>query len=50
MRGAFALDRGDEISAARELIGRSIAPGRLADQDVDLFDLMDDDEELVTVS
>ena len=50
VRGAFALDRGDEISAARELIGRSIAPGRLADQDVDLFDLMDDDEELVTVS
>ncbi|MDV7090680.1 FAD-dependent oxidoreductase [Rhodococcus sp. IEGM 248] len=50
LRGAFSLDRGDEISAARELIGRSIAPGRLADQDVDLFDLMDDDEELVTVS
>ena len=50
VRGAFSLDRGDEISAARELIGRSIAPARLADQDVDLFDLMDDDEELVTVS
>ncbi|MFD6060109.1 NAD(P)/FAD-dependent oxidoreductase, partial [Rhodococcus wratislaviensis] len=51
VRGAFTLDRGDEISAARELIGRSIAPARLADQDVDLFDLMDeDDEELVTVS
>jgi 3-phenylpropionate/trans-cinnamate dioxygenase ferredoxin reductase subunit len=51
VRGAFTLDRGEEISAARELIGRSIAPARLADEDVDLFDLMDeDDEELVTVS
>ncbi|MDT2004343.1 pyridine nucleotide-disulfide oxidoreductase [Rhodococcus opacus] len=51
VRGAFALDRGEEISAARELIGRSIEPSRLADEDVDLFDLMDeDDEELVTVS
>jgi 3-phenylpropionate/trans-cinnamate dioxygenase ferredoxin reductase subunit len=51
VRGAFTLDRGEEISAARELIGRSIAPARLADEGVDLFDLMDeDDEELVTVS
>ncbi|BAH52526.1 NAD(P)/FAD-dependent oxidoreductase [Rhodococcus opacus] len=51
VRGAFALDRGEEISAARELIGRSIDPSRLADEDLDLFDLMDeDDEELVTLS
>ncbi|MFF2110569.1 NAD(P)/FAD-dependent oxidoreductase [Rhodococcus koreensis] len=51
VRGAFTLDRGEEIGAARELIGRAIAPARLADESVDLFDLMDeDDEELVTVS
>lgn len=51
VRGAFALDRGEDIGAARELLGRSIAPARLADEDIDLFDLMDeDDEELVTLS
>ncbi|WP_063130891.1 NAD(P)/FAD-dependent oxidoreductase [Nocardia fusca] len=46
VRGAFARDRGGEIGAARELIGRAVPPARLADESTDLFDLMDE----VTVS
>ncbi|MEV0947402.1 FAD-dependent oxidoreductase [Rhodococcus sp. NPDC049939] len=48
VRGAFALDRGEDIGAARELIGTSIEPARLADESTDLYDLLDEDEELVT--
>ncbi|AOW93631.1 pyridine nucleotide-disulfide oxidoreductase [Rhodococcus sp. WMMA185] len=49
VRGAFALDRGEDIGVARELIGRAIGPARLADEEVDLYDLLDEDEEMVTV-
>lgn len=42
--GAFALDRGDDIGAARELIGKQCSADRLRDIDIDLFDLLDDEE------
>lgn len=48
VRGAFALDRSEDIGAARELIGRRCDPHRLHDVDADLFDLLDDEELAVT--
>lgn len=47
LRGACAFDRGEDIGAARELIGRAVDPAALADPDIELFDLMVDDEEMV---
>ncbi|MEV6140033.1 FAD-dependent oxidoreductase [Nocardia sp. NPDC051990] len=48
LRGACAFDRGEDIGAARELVGRALDPKILADPDVELFDLLADDEEMVT--
>ncbi|TGD85416.1 pyridine nucleotide-disulfide oxidoreductase [Mycolicibacterium sp. CH28] len=42
--GAFGIDRGEDVMAARELIGRTIEPGVLADQDVDLWTLYETEE------
>lgn len=44
--GAFTVDRGEDISAARELLGREFDAAALCDEDTDLFDLVyaDDDE------
>jgi 3-phenylpropionate/trans-cinnamate dioxygenase ferredoxin reductase subunit len=42
LRAAFAVDRGEDISAATELIAARAAPdpNQLRDEDVDLFDLL----------
>jgi 3-phenylpropionate/trans-cinnamate dioxygenase ferredoxin reductase component len=41
LRGAFGIDRGAEVTAARELIGqrRAVPPGALADTETDLAEL-----------
>ena len=39
LSGAFAVDRGEDIMAARELIGRSVDAAALTDDDVDLWEL-----------
>ncbi len=46
LRAAFAVERGDDIGVARQLISvqASPDPAKLRDEDVDLFDLMDDEE------
>jgi 3-phenylpropionate/trans-cinnamate dioxygenase ferredoxin reductase component len=43
--GAFTVDRGEDISAARELLGRDVDPVALCDEDTDLFDLAFGDED-----
>lgn len=45
--GAFTVERGGDISAARELLGRELDVTALCDEDSDLFDLafVDDDAE-----
>lgn len=43
--GAFTVDRGEDISAARELLGRELDPVALCDEGTDLFDLVYDDED-----
>jgi 3-phenylpropionate/trans-cinnamate dioxygenase ferredoxin reductase component len=42
LRAAFGIDRGEDISAAKELIAARAAPepDQLRDEDVDLFDLL----------
>lgn len=47
VRGAFAMDRGADITAARELLDRAIDVDALLDEDTDLWDLVyaDIDEE-----
>jgi 3-phenylpropionate/trans-cinnamate dioxygenase ferredoxin reductase subunit len=45
--GAFTVERGEDISAARELLGREIDAAALCDEDTDLFDLVYADEEEV---
>ena len=37
--GAFTVDRGEDISAAREMLGRPVDAAALADEDVDIWDL-----------
>lgn len=37
--GAFAIDRGEDIMAAREMIGRTVDRAVLADEDIDLWEL-----------
>jgi 3-phenylpropionate/trans-cinnamate dioxygenase ferredoxin reductase component len=39
--GAFAIDRGEDIIVARELLGRTVDSAVLADEDTDLWDLVD---------
>ena len=45
--GAFAIDRGEDIMAVRELLGREVDIAALCDEDTDLWDLAyaDIDEE-----
>lgn len=43
--GAFTIDRGGEISAVREMLGRELDVAALCDEDTDLFDLAFDDDE-----
>jgi 3-phenylpropionate/trans-cinnamate dioxygenase ferredoxin reductase subunit len=47
VRGAFAVDRGEDIMAVRELLGREVDTAALCDEDTDLWDLAyaDIDEE-----
>lgn len=42
--GAFAVDRGDDVMVARELLGRPVETTVLADEDTDLWDLVDTEE------
>jgi 3-phenylpropionate/trans-cinnamate dioxygenase ferredoxin reductase subunit len=46
--GAFAVERGEDISAARELLGRELDGAALCAEDTDLFDLVygEDDSEM----
>jgi 3-phenylpropionate/trans-cinnamate dioxygenase ferredoxin reductase subunit len=44
VRGAFAVDRGEDVMAARELLGRSVDPAVLADEYTDLWELVDAEE------
>lgn len=45
--GAFTVERGEDIAAVRELLGREIDGAALCDEDTDLFDLVygDDSED-----
>lgn len=49
--GAFSVDRGEDISVARELLGRRFDAAVLGDEDIDLWDLAypDSDDELQTL-
>ena len=44
VHAAFAMDRGGDVPAARQLValGRPVQQAALADEDTDLFDLLDD--------
>ena len=42
--GAFTVDRGEDIMVARELLGRSVDVGLLADPDAELWDLTETEE------
>ena len=48
--GAFTVERGEDISAVRELLGRDLDAATLRDEDTDLFDLVygDDDADMET--
>lgn len=41
--GAFSVERGEDISAAREMLGRTVDPRALCDEDTDLWDLVYED-------
>ncbi|MDO3401483.1 FAD-dependent oxidoreductase [Mycolicibacterium neoaurum] len=43
--GALSIERGEDISIARELLGRHVEPTALGDEDVDLWDLAYSDQE-----
>jgi 3-phenylpropionate/trans-cinnamate dioxygenase ferredoxin reductase component len=42
--GAFAVDRGEDVMVARELLGRRVETTVLTDEDIDLWDLVDTEE------
>jgi 3-phenylpropionate/trans-cinnamate dioxygenase ferredoxin reductase subunit len=42
--GAFTIERGEDISVTRELLGRELDPAVLRDEDTDLWDLAYGDE------
>jgi 3-phenylpropionate/trans-cinnamate dioxygenase ferredoxin reductase component len=42
--GAFTIDRGEDVMAARELLGRSVDIAALTDEDTDLWELVDTEE------
>lgn len=43
--GAFTVERGEDISAVREMLGRELDVAALCDEDTDLFDIAFADEE-----
>ena len=49
VRGAFAIDRGEDVMVAKELLGRRVDTAMLTDEDTELWDLVDaeDAEEAV---
>lgn len=44
LTAAFAMDRGEDIMAARELVGRQVDTALLADKDTDLWELYEEVE------
>lgn len=44
LTAAFAMDRGEDIMAARELLGRQVDAARLADEDTDLWEMYEEVE------
>ena len=42
--GAFTIDRGEDVMAARELLGRRVDTAALTDEDTDLWELVDTEE------
>jgi 3-phenylpropionate/trans-cinnamate dioxygenase ferredoxin reductase subunit len=44
VRGAFAIDRGEDVMVARELLGRSVDLTALSDENTDLWELVDAEE------
>jgi len=42
--GAFTIDRGEDVMATRELLGRKVDTTVLADESTDLWDLVDQAE------
>ncbi|MGH3583817.1 MAG: oxidoreductase C-terminal domain-containing protein, partial [Mycobacterium sp.] len=42
--GAFAIDRGEDVMVARELLGRRVDAAVLTDEDTDLWGLVDTEE------
>jgi 3-phenylpropionate/trans-cinnamate dioxygenase ferredoxin reductase component len=44
VRGAFAIDRGEDVMVARELLGLRVDTAMLTDEDTELWDLVDAEE------
>ena len=44
VRGAFAVDRGEDVMVARELLGRRVDLAALTDEDADLWELVEAEE------
>lgn len=44
LTAAFGMDRGEDIMAARELLGRQVDPTRLSDEDADLWEMYEEVE------
>ncbi len=44
--GAFSIERGEDIMAVRELLGRTVDTAALCDEDTDLWDLVYEDEQV----
>lgn len=44
LTGVFTIDRGEDVAVGRELLGRSVDAAVLADEDSELWDLVDTEE------
>jgi 3-phenylpropionate/trans-cinnamate dioxygenase ferredoxin reductase subunit len=44
LTGAFTIDRIEDVTVARELVGRKVDPAVLTDEDIELWDLIDTEE------
>ncbi|BDY29946.1 NAD(P)/FAD-dependent oxidoreductase [Mycolicibacterium mageritense] len=44
LRGVFTVDRGEDVMAGRELLGRRVESAVLEDEDTDLWELVDTEE------
>jgi len=44
VRGAFTVDRGEDVMVARELLGRRVDLAALTDEDTDLWELVEEEE------